>query len=292
MEGPALKAMVRAGAAAGISAGFRSPAGAVLLTLEVFGARFNRELVAIGVAAGASYLTFTTLAGDRYLVHLSGPLQPIPWAGLLLVAPLMGLTAAPVGHLFLRLLAWAKTVLGQWPRAARVGLGGFLVGCIGIYYPQVMSAGYPVVETALKGEIGVRLLVTLLMLKILATAITFGLGAVGGMFAPALVMGAMFGGAFGFGVRQLYPGAAPQPEVFVLLGMVVMYAAIVKGCWSGLLLVADMSGSYHALLLPGILAGGISFLLSWAIHDRSVFDLPLETGRLPEAVVEPVSQLA
>jgi len=87
-------------------------------------------------------------------------------------------------------------------------------------------------------------------------------------------MGAMFGGAFGYGVRAVYPPAAPQPEIYIVLGMVVIFSAIVKGYWSGLLLAADMSGAYHALLLPGIIAGGISFVVSWALYDRSVFDLP------------------
>ena len=54
-----------------------------------------------------------------------------------------------------------------------------------------------------------------------------------------------------------------------------MFGAIVKGYWSGLMMVADMSGAYHALLLPGLIAGGISFLLSGELHDKSVFGLPL-----------------
>jgi CIC family chloride channel protein len=116
----------------------------------------------------------------------------------------------------------------------------------------------------------------LLFLKMLATWITFGSGAVGGLFAPTLVIGAMYGGAFGFGFHALFPAAVPQPELFVLLGMIVMFGSIVKGYWSGLLLIADMSGAYQALLLPGIIAGGIAFLLSWELHDESVFGLPLE----------------
>jgi len=41
-------------------------------------------------------------------------------------------------------------------------------------------------------------------------------------------------------------------------------------------MVADMSGCYHQLLLPGVIAGGISFLLSWEMHDRSIFGLPID----------------
>ena len=119
----------------------------------------------------------------------------------------------------------------------------------------------------------------LLLLKMVATSITFGSGAVGGLFAPTLFMGAMFGGAFGLGLHALSPVVVPQPEIYILIGMVVMFGSIVKGYWSGLLLVADMSGCYNAILLPGIIAGGISFLVSWHLHDRSIFDLPLAAER-------------
>ena len=277
LAGFQLQTVVRAGAAAGIAAAFRSPAGGVLLALEVFGAKFNLDLTAISAAAGIAYLTRTALLGDAHPFALPVPAQAVPLPGLLLIAPLMGLAAAPTGHLFIRMLARAKTAPPlRWPLSARVALGGLLVGAIGIYYPQVLSAGYPVIVKSLHGGLEVKLFVILLILKMVATSITFGSGAVGGLFAPTLVMGALYGGAFGFGFHALFPRAVPQPELFVLLGMIVMFGSIVKGYWSGLLMVADMSGAYHALLLPGIIAGGISFLLSWELHDESVFGLPLE----------------
>jgi len=271
-----LRVMVRAGAAAGIAAAFRSPAGGILLALEVFGARLDTELPAIGIAAVIGYLTRTAILGKEFPFALAYRPDPITTTATLFIAPLMGLLAAPTGHFFIRLLARLRTAFPQrWPLSVRVGLGGFLVGAIGIFYPQVMSAGYAVVVSALRGGIDVKLFVILLFLKILATCITFGSGAVGGLFAPTLFIGAMFGGAFGFGFHALFPSVVPQPEIFVLLGMVVMFGSIIKGYWSGLLLVADMSGCYHMILLPGIIAGGISFLLSWKLYNKSVFDLPL-----------------
>lgn len=272
-----LQTVVRAGAAAGISAAFRSPAGGVLLTLELFGARFNRDLAAIAAAAGLGYVTRTMLLGDAYPFRPPSPMDAVPLAGLLTVVPLMGLAAALAGHFFIRMFERFRTLFpSRWPLASRVAFGGFLVGVIGIWFPQVMSAGYPVIVKAIHGGIGVPLFVALVLLKMLATSITFGSGGVGGLFAPTLVIGAMYGGAFGYGFHALAPWAVPQPELFVLLGMVVMFGSIVKGYWSGLLMVADMSGCYHQLLLPGIIAGGISFLLSWELHDRSIFGLPIE----------------
>jgi CIC family chloride channel protein len=272
-----LEVVVRAGAAAGIAAAFRSPAGGVMLVLEIFGARFNRGLAAIGIASVIGYLTRTAIVGDAYPFRPAISLDPLPLTALLFIVPLMGLLAAPTGHLFIWMFDRSKTVFpGQWPLTVRVALGGLLVGVIGIWFPQVLSAGYPVIELGLRGGIGFTLFLALLALKMLATSITFGSGAVGGMFAPTLVIGAMYGGAFGYGFHRIMPQAAPQPELFVLLGMIVMFGSIVKGYWSGLLMVADMSGCYHQLLLPGVIAGGISFLLSWELHDRSIFGLPID----------------
>lgn len=271
---------VRAGAAAGIAAAFRSPAGGVLLVLELFGARFNRGLVAIGAAAVIGFAARTAMIGGAYPFRPAAKIEPLSLTACLLIAPLMGLMAAPTGHLFIWTFNRCKHVLPlRWPLALRVTLGAFTVGVIAIWFPQVLSSGYPVIQSGLRGGIGLELFVTLLLLKMLATSITVGSGAVGGLFAPTLMIGAMYGGAFGYVFHWLMPAAVTQPELFVLLGMVVMFGSIAKGYWSGLLMVADMSGCYHQLLLPGIIAGGIAFLVAWEIHDESIFGLPIDPSR-------------
>lgn len=272
-----LDVIVRAGAAAGIAAAFRSPAGGVLLVLEIFGARFNRGLAAIGAAAVIGYLIRTRIVGDAYPFRPAGTLSDLPTMALLLLAPLMGVLAALAGHFFIWMFHRCKTLLPiGWPLPVRTALGGLMVGLIAVWFPQVLSAGYPVIQDGVQGKLVFELFLALLVLKMLATSITFGSGAVGGLFAPTLVIGAMFGGAFGYGFHYVLPAAVPQPELFVLLGMVVMFGSIVKGYWSGLLMVADMSGCYHQLLLPGIIAGGMSFLISWELHERSIFGLPID----------------
>jgi|SRR5579871_1363451 len=277
LTGQQLQTLVRAGATAGISAAFRSPAGGVLLTLEIFGARFNRDLTPIAIAAGIGYLVRVTVLGDAYPFRPPGALDPLPAFTMLVLIPFMGLLAAPAGHFFIWMFNRAKTVLpDRWPLWLRVTIGGAIVGAIGIWFPQVLSSGYSTIRQGVNGQIGLELFVILLFLKMLATSITFGSGAVGGVFAPTLVIGALFGGAFGYGMQAIFPWAIPQPALFVLLGMIVMFGSIVKGYWSGLLMIADLSGCYHQLLLPGVIAGGISYLISWEIHDRSIFGLTLE----------------
>lgn len=277
LSGAPLETLTRAGAGAGIAAAFRSPAGGVLLTLEILGTRFNRGLVPVALAAGLAYLLRTTILSDAYPFRPLVELRPLPTLTLLTLVPLMGLLAAPAGQFFIWLFErWRNVLPGHWPLWWRVTLGGAMVGTIGIWYPQVLSAGYPTILSGLHGGIGFDLFVILLVLKMLATAITFGTGAVGGLFAPTLVIGSLFGGAFGYGFQALAPQAVPQPALFVLLGMIVMFGSIVKGYWSGLLMIADLSGCYNELLLPGVIAGGISFLVSWELNDRSIFGLTLD----------------
>lgn len=277
LSGAQLETLTRAGAGAGIAAAFRSPAGGVLLTLEILGARFNRGLVPVALAAGLAYLLRTTILSDAYPFRPLVELRPLPTLTLLTLVPLMGLLAAPAGQFFIWLFErWRNVLPEHWPLWWRVTLGGAMVGTIGIWYPQVLSAGYPTILSSVQGGIGFELFVILLVLKMLATAITFGTGAVGGLFAPTLVIGSLFGGAFGYGFQALAPQAVPQPALFVLLGMIVMFGSIVKGYWSGLLMIADLSGCYNELLLPGVIAGGISFLVSWELNDRSIFGLTLD----------------
>jgi CIC family chloride channel protein len=280
-----LETLVRAGAAAAVAAAFRSPAGAVFLTVEVFGARFDSGLVAISVAAWIGYFVRMSALGDTRPFVPAVPLKALPAFTLFVIIPLMGLAAACAGCGFIWLFNRTRSAFPQrWPLLLRLAVGGAIVGVIGGWFPQVLSAGWSTIRQGLDGKIGFQLVVVLVALKMLATSVTFGSGAVGGLFSPILVIGSLFGGAFAYAVRTVLPWAVPQPELFVLLGMIAMFGSIAKAYWSGLLVVADLSGSYNELLLPGLIAGGIAYLISSGISERSIFGLPIESPHLQPAV--------
>ncbi len=93
-----------------------------------------------------------------------------------------------IGHFFKNLTV---------PPLLKPVLGGLMVGVIGIAFPQVFGNGYPFMQTVLHGHGVWYLLGALILMKMVATSITLGSGLPGGLFAPALYIGAVIGGTFG-----------------------------------------------------------------------------------------------
>jgi CIC family chloride channel protein len=267
-----IQTIVRAAVAAGTAALFRSPVGGIVLTVELFGARLDWGMLPIAAASALGFLVRIAIRGNEYPLQPPGVFDRLPLFTLLVVLPAMGVLGAFVGRLFLWAFERSKTVLPKaWPLWLRVSIGGTLVGCIGIWFPQVLSGGYPVIRRSLDGGIPWVFFWVLCAMKILSTSITFGSGAVGGVFAPVFVIGGLFGGAVGYGIHAFAPWAVPQGGLFVMIGAMVVFGCVIKCKWTGLIIFADLSGSYVDLLLPALIAGGVAHLLSRRLNPRSIY---------------------
>jgi CIC family chloride channel protein len=119
--------------------------------------------------------------------------------------------------------------------------------------------------------------------KILATSFTISSGGSGGVFAPSLFIGAMLGGAFGTLCHWLFPGWAPQPEAFALVGMGGFFAGVAKVPLTALIMVSEMSGSYD-LLVPLMLVNWVTVAIlssRWSLYEEqvpSLIDSPAHFG--------------
>ena len=267
-----LQTLMRAAVAAGTAALFRSPIGGVLVTIELFGARLNWHLVPIVAAASVGMLVRVVIRGNEYPLGSPEPYHPLPPFTFFVLLPILGILSAFVGRLFLWIWYSGKAVFPQrWPLVLRVTLGGAIVGGIGIWFPEVLGGGYPVIRSSLDGNISWQLFCVLCILKMLATSISLGCGAVGGVFAPVFVIGGLFGGAFGFGIHAVAPWAVPQGGLFMMLGAMVVFGCVVKSKWAGLMIFADLSGNYMDLLLPSLIAGGVAHLISKRLNPKSIY---------------------
>ena len=93
------------------------------------------------------------------------------------------------------------------------------MGGIALVHPEILGVGYETITDMLQGNLGVGLLLTLLLLKLLATGVTIGSGGSGGIFAPSLFLGAATGGAVGVVAHELLPAVTASPGAYALVGM-------------------------------------------------------------------------
>ncbi|MEO1067174.1 MAG: chloride channel protein, partial [Pseudomonadota bacterium] len=107
----------------------------------------------------------------------------------------------------------------KMPLWVRPVVGGLLIGTIALAYPEVLGVGYEATNQALYGHLSLTMLLALLLAKTLATAITLASRFGGGVFSPALYLGAMVGGAFGIIAAGISPDLASSGGVYAMLGM-------------------------------------------------------------------------
>ncbi len=146
----------------------------------------------------------------------------------------------------------------------------------------LLGGGYGAVQIAITGVNwlplgwwGAAMLLFLCLAKIVASSLTIGSGGSAGDFAPALVIGGLFGGAFGRAAQLLLHDPRIDPGAFALVAMGTFYGGVSHTPLSSLVLVCELAGSYD-LLVPLMLAEGIAFI---ALRKRSLYPAQLPTQR-------------
>jgi CIC family chloride channel protein len=287
-----------AGVAGGMAAVFRTPLGAALLAVEIlYRDDFESDaLIPALLASVVSYSVFISFMGESTLfAHAARyPFVPahLPWYALL--ALLIALLASG----FLTLLQTVQRVSARLPVPVwvRPGLGGLALGIcatpvvmiVGPHIGQsgqglgIFGGGYGAAQVAILGASwlpqgwrAAELLLLAGLVKIIATSLTVGSGGSAGDFGPSLVMGGLFGGAFGRALQMLLHDPNIDPGAFALVGMGTFYGGIAHVPISSLVMVCELAGSYD-LLVPLMLAEGVAFV---ALRKRSLYPAQPPTKR-------------
>ena len=298
------------GVAAGMSAVFRTPLGAALLATEVlYRDDFESDaLIPALLASVVSYSIFISVYGESTLFAHAAHFPFIP-AHLPLYA-LFSILLSLLAVVFLNALSGVKKVSLRLPGPAwlRPGVGGLALGlfCTAVlWYVDrklntpgqgigLLGSGYGAVQVAITGApwlpsgwTGVELLLLLCGAKLVAAALTLGSGGSAGDFAPSLVLGGLFGGAFGRAAQILLHDPRIDPGAFALVGMGTFYGGIAHAPISSLVMVCELCGSYD-LLVPMMLAEGIAFV---ALRNRSLYNAQVATKRESPAHRVPMADI-
>lgn len=291
-----------AGAAAGVSAIFRTPLGAALYAVEVlYRDDFETDAIVPAIIASVTgYSIFTTVYGQGHLFQTEPSYAFLPLALPAYAAMAVGLSMFAVALVVARerIAAVFESERLRLPLWARPALGGLLLGLLAIFVPEALGVGYGLIQGAIEGapwipENGYMLLWGLAAAKILSTGLTVGSGGSGGEFGPTLVIGGLVGGGFGLWFHELAPTLVPQPGAFALVGMGAMLGGIMHVPVSSLIMVCEMTGSYD-LLVPLMLGEAITFVLlrGHALHPYQVPTRIDSPAHRDEATVDILESLA
>jgi chloride channel protein, CIC family len=268
-----IRELIPVGSAAALAAAFNTPVAAVLFTLEeVMGDLHAPVLGSIVLSSATSWVTLHLLLGDEPLFHvpsyqLVSPIEFVTYA-------LLGIVGGLVSVTFVKLLLGIRKYCMSLPRSTewmQPALGGLAVGLMGWFVPDVLGVGYGHVSEALNGQMTLEVMALLVVLKVLATTSCYGTGNAGGIFGPALFIGAMLGGTVGTVAHQLLPDFTGGVGAYALVGMGALFAGIVRVPLTSVIMIFEMTRDY-SIIVPLMIANLISFYISYRLQKEPIYE--------------------
>jgi H+/Cl- antiporter ClcA len=257
------KTLLVAGAAAGMTGIFGTPFASIMLAVELLLFEWKpRSFVPVVTAVLVALAWRPILVGAGPLFPFAAPtptgVEPVAIAAAL--GLLTGFQAAFLSFLLYRIedgfhrlpIHWM-----WWP-----AIGAVVVGIGGLFDLRVLGAGYGSIQALLDGNLVVRAVLLLLVVKALVWLVALGSGTSGGILAPLLILG----GCVGFLIGQYLPG---DPGFWAMIGMAGVMSGTMRAPMTGALFAAELTN--HLSALPEtIAAGAAAYAVSVLVMKRSI----------------------
>ncbi len=256
------KALLAAGAAAGMTATFGTPLAAVLLAIELLLFEFSAEtLLPVLVACATAAVVRAGLLG--FSPFFAMPQLAWPGVGALLACVPLGAAVGVAAVAITRAVYAVEDAFERlplhwmwWP-----AIGAVAVGAIGWWQPRSLGVGYDNITDALAGGGLVGALWLLGAAKLLSWTIALGSGTSGGTLAPLMTVGACLGAALGHALAAAFPQLGLDPRLAALVGMAAMFAGASRALFMSVVFALETTWQMPGLL-PLLLGCGAAWLVS------------------------------
>jgi CIC family chloride channel protein len=274
------KALLAAGAGAGLATAFNAPIAGAVFVLEELVRRFDvrTTIAALGASAGAIG-TARYLLGQAPDFHVA-PLS-YPGPGTLPVHLLLGIGAGVLGVAYNRAilgtLAASDRLARRSPGSSAVAIGA-VVGLLAWFAPGLVGPGDPITQQVLGGtgtvfgyQVATAAFVLALLVRFALAVVSYAARTPGGLFAPLLVLGSQSGLLFGTVCSYCFPGAGINPTTYAVVGMAALFTAVVRAPLTGIILAIELTGSF-TLLLPMLAACFAAMVVPTLLQEPPIYE--------------------
>jgi CIC family chloride channel protein len=268
-----VKALIPVGASAAVAAAFNTPIAGVLFALEEIMGDMNAPVLgSVVLSSATAWIVLHLLLGDEPLFHVPAYqlVHGVEFAVYAVLGVLGGLVSVAFVKLLLGLRAWFLR-RPKWTEWFQPVAGGLLVGIMGWFVPESLGIGYQYVGQSLNGNMAFEAMALLLAMRVVGTAVCYASGNAGGIFGPALFIGAMLGGAVGSMAHAALPHHVAFAGAYALVGMGTAFAGIVRVPMTSVIMIFEVTRDY-SIIVPLMISNLISFFISRQLQPEPIYE--------------------
>ncbi|NKI26680.1 chloride channel protein [Arenibacter sp. 6A1] len=292
--------LIGCAAAGAMSSIFKAPIAAIIFAIEVFSLDLTiASMIPLLLASISAIITSYFFFGNDILLPFKiideFKISDVPY--FIILGLFAGLTSIYFTEVYDRIQKLFDRIKSP---IKRLLIGGTGIGILIYLIPPLYGEGFDVINNLILGQpekaletnifhldlsnawVVIALLIGLIFFKIIASALTFGAGGVGGIFAPTLFMGSIMGNCIAKIINQI--GIFPQQiseSNFTLVGMAGLMAGVLHAPLTAIFLIAEVTGGYE-LFIPLMITATISYAITKYVHPHSVYNM--ELGRKGELI--------
>lgn len=276
---PDYKILVSSGVAAAISAGFGAPLAGLIYAREVV--LRHQSLASFSPILLSSIISyFFTVEVFKYEPTFDIPIvtgnNPINILVIIVAGIFAGLFASLYSYFLTNKNLNFLNNISSKPYLTPA-FAGMICGLVAIKFPEVTGIGSETINNLLNNRINLGLALVFLVLKLILTTLCIRMGLVGGIFAPALFLGASLGVVTAGLADLIFEGV--NPYLIILSSMSALGSCIIGGPIANVLIIFELTSNYQAALSAGVCIV-VATIVSSQLIGQSTFDQLLSNRQI------------